>query len=169
MINSKKSGILLLLIISLAFSVACNKDDSKNPLDPEGEISEYLVFGHFRGLCHGEACIETYMLKEGKLFEDTQDRYFITDEFLWVQLSHELYQSASDLETLLPQELVDIESKTFGIPDSYDQGGYYIEYKKENSEAKVWRIDTDKSSVPDFLHLFMDELNKRVDHLSKSE
>ena len=53
--------LLLLLIIPLLFLIGCDKDDNKNP------NQNYLVFGHYYGMCGGESCVEIFKINNENL------------------------------------------------------------------------------------------------------
>jgi hypothetical protein len=48
---------------------SCKKDNIKL------SSSDYIIFGHFYGMCTGEQYFEIFRLEKDKLFEDTKDQY----------------------------------------------------------------------------------------------
>ena len=150
-----KKLLLILLCLPLLF-ISCNKNE-------EFEISnnEYLIFGHFYGMCSGEDCIETFKLTDEKLYEDLNDNYLGTEPFNFVILGDDQYNEAKDLISFFPSQLLNENDTTFGCPDCVDQGGIFIGYKKDG-DLKKWRIDQYKNSVPDYLHDFIDKVNEKI-------
>lgn len=151
-----KNFILLLLIVFVLFS--CKKDE-----DPPGNF-DYLMFGHFYGLCAGEECIEIYRITDDKLFEANQDIYPGDDFFsgTLVGLPDSLFEQINSMNLTVPQELLDISESVIGIPDAYDQGGYYIEIFSDNT-FRQWRIDTNYEAVPSGIHDFLDDIQEAIE------
>ena len=151
-----KKLLLLLLCVPLLFN-SCDKNN-------EFEISDndYLIFGHFYGMCGGEECVETFKLTDEKLYEDLNDNYSGTEPFNFVILEDEKYNDVKDLISAFPSQLFNENDTTFGCPDCWDQGGLFIEYKKDGN-LKKWRIDQSKNQVPYYLHDFMDKVNEKIE------
>ena len=149
---------LKLLLIALAFVnlISCNKDE-------QIEINEndYLIFGHFYGECLGEECVENFKLTDTKLFEDINDSYAGHIPFDFLELGNDKYIKVNDLASFFPPDLLKETMETFGCPDCADQGGIYIEYKK-NEDIHKWKIDQAKDQVPTYLHEFMDKVNEKI-------
>lgn len=81
--------IIVILTISLTF-ISCNKESSD--LDNLSQ-NDYLIFGHFHGFCHGERCNEIYQIKDTKVYEDTKDIYRSLNDFNFIALGAEKYDS----------------------------------------------------------------------------
>ena len=62
---------LLLILAAVVLLIACTKSDNNMTINEQN----FLVFGHFYGLCGRESCVETFKLTDEKLFEDTIDDY----------------------------------------------------------------------------------------------
>ncbi|MEX0289283.1 MAG: hypothetical protein AB3N14_09220 [Flavobacteriaceae bacterium] len=146
----------LLLLLSFGILISCNNDDEGSVLD---ELN-FLIFGHYYGLCGGEGCIETYKLTGSKLFEDTIDDYS-GQEMNFVELDKALFEAVKDLPDFLPQELLNSDETFIGCPDCADGGGLFILYS-QNGKGKSWRIDQNKSQVPESLHNFIDKVNEKI-------
>ncbi len=74
------------------------------------------MFGSFYGMCAGEQCIEIFRLEEGKLLEDTTDKYPERDNFYagkFIQLSAQKYNDTKDLIDYFPKDLLN-ETTTVG-------------------------------------------------------
>ena len=149
-----KKLLLILLCLPIIFT-SCKKEEV------EINNNEYLIFGHFYGMCGGEDCIETFKLTDEKLYEDLNDNYSGTEPFNFVILGDEKYNEAKDLISFFPSQLLNENDITFGCPDCVDQGGLFIGYKKDG-ELKKWRIDQNKNQVPNYLHNFMDKVNVKI-------
>lgn len=148
---------LLLPIVILVALYGCNKDE-----DPPHNF-DFLMFGHFYGLCAGEECIEIYKITDDKLFEANQDTYpgdnMYTGTF--VGLSEALFEQVNAMDLAVPQALLDVSETTIGIPDAYDQGGFYVEWKSGNTH-RHWRIDTNYDAVPEGIHDFLDQVQEAI-------
>ena len=150
--------LLFLLIIPLLFLNGCDKDDNKKP------NQNYLVFGHYYGMCGGESCVEIFKINNKNLWEDLNDaypsptNYYVGDFYT---LDNNLFNQVSDLITFFPSDLLNEQAIVIGMPDYADGGGLYIEYNYFG-EHKFWLIDQIKTNVPDYLHNFIDIVNDKI-------
>jgi hypothetical protein len=142
------------LLIAIAMTTSCNKDCIT--LNEQN----YLVFGHFYGMCAGEGCVEIYKLTNMKLYEDLIDDYS-GQNLDFVELDNELFEQVSDLVDFFPNQLLSENETVFGCPDCADGGGLYIQYS-DNGNLKSWRIDQMQENVPSYLHSFMDQVNEAI-------
>ncbi len=117
-------GFLQILVFTFCL-IGCSK---------EKEQSDYIIFGKFYGMCGGD-CFEVYKLKEGKLYEDTLVNYYMESfQFKSSQKRSIIeYQIAFDNLMEIPDELLQANSQDFGCPDCYDQGGYYLSFRKQGN------------------------------------
>jgi len=145
-----------LLVFSLLSVTSCSKEKESNTVAPD-----YLVFGHFYGMCAGELCVETFMLTESDLYEDSNDSYSAQEPFEMVRMTNENFEKARDLTDYIPSELLNDNEDRYGCPDCGDQGGLLVILSVDGVVRK-WRIDQSKVSIPVFLHEFVDELNERI-------
>ena len=145
----------LTLLIAIAMTTSCNKDCIT--LNEQN----YLVFGHFYGMCAGEGCVETYKLTDMKLYEDLIDDYS-GQNLEFVELENETFEQVSDLVDFFPNQLLSEEETVFGCPDCSDGGGLFIQYS-DNGNLKSWRIDQFQNNVPSYLHSFMDQVNEAIE------
>jgi len=144
------------LLIAIAMLTSCNKDEDCITLTEQN----YLIFGHYYGMCIGEGCVETYKLTEMKLYEDLIDDYS-GQNFDFVELDNETFEQVSDLVDFLPNQLLSESETMFGCPDCADGGGLYIQYS-DNGNLQSWRIDQMQDNVPSYLHSFMDQVNASI-------
>ena len=144
----------LTLLIAIAMTTSCDKDCIT--LNEQN----YLVFGHFYGMCAGEGCVEIYKLTDVKLYEDLIDDYS-GQNLDFVELDNELFEQVSDLVDFFPNQLLSENETVFGCPDCADGGGLYIQYS-DNGNLKSWRIDQMQENVPSYLHSFMDQVNEAI-------
>lgn len=146
----------------LGILIACDKDEIED-LDK----ADYLLFGDYYGFCMGDGCVDIYKLSQDKLYEDSNDNYPSQNSNYdgnYTELTNAQYNEVSSLLNNFPSELWLSESQTFGSPDSYDQGGIYIELKN-NGETKKWNIDTDVSEQPAYLTAFIEEIIAAITYL----
>ena len=144
----------LTLLIAIAMTTSYNKDCIT--LNEQN----YLVFGHFYGMCAGEGCVETYKLTDMKLYEDLIDDYS-GQNLEFVELENETFAQVSDLVDFFPNQLLSEEETVFGCPDCSDGGGLFIQYS-DNGNLKSWRIDQFQNNVPSYLHAFIDQVNEAI-------
>jgi hypothetical protein len=145
----------LLLFLLLSTSWACEKSQDLPLTD-----GDYLIFGHYYGLCGGEECIETFKLTAEQLFEDTNDNYG-SQNFNFVPLADELFEQVRELQDDIPAQLLEQADLTFGCPDCADQGGLFIQYVS-GEDVQSWHIDQNQGAVPEYLHDFMDKVNAKI-------
>jgi len=155
----KKINILLSIVFGVLI-VSCSKDVSTEPSE-----SDYLIFGHYYGLCQGETCIEIFKLESNKLLEDINDNYPGGRDFYngnYIALGNTKFDLVRNLMDYFPDNLLNENDTFIGCPDCVDQGGLYIEYNF-NGIRKFWRIDQSKRNVQNYLHDFMDKVNEKID------
>ena len=150
---------MLRLIITFTviwFYVGCSSDQ-------EMMSSDTLIFGQFYGACSGSDCVQTFKIENNQLFEDSIDDYG-QNNFDFAPRDQSDYDLVSDLVGLVPSQLLDESSQTFGCPDCADQGGLYIQIVSIDSEVinLEFRMDLDKNNVPEYLHSFIDILTARI-------
>ena len=154
-------NILFTICITFFLLTSCKKNDS------ELSNSDYIVFGHFFGMCLGEQCVEIFRLEKDKLFEDTKDQYPNGNNFYvgnYVQLSKQKFNDTKDLTNNFPTDLLDEPDTVIGQPDAGDWGGLYVEYNF-NGVRKFWLLDQMKSNVPTKYHDFIDMINEKITQL----
>ena len=157
-----KSKYFLLLISVLMLTTTCKKQD-----EPVGQV-EYIVFGHFYGMCAGEQCIEIFKLSCCHIFEDTNDTY--PDQLNpysanYIERNISLRDSVSFLLNRIPTGLYSETAKVIGTPDAGDWGGIYFEIKHQNQAVQYWFIDQRTENIPTYLHTFVDDINKAIKKL----
>lgn len=144
---------------------ACDKDPGCSPIPENG----YMVFGHFYGECWGEGCVEIFKLENGKLYEDTLDRYPSTDgpyEGAYVELPASSYESVRDILGAFPEELLAEPEHVIGQPDAGDWGGIYVEIITsgdiEPPMHRFWLLDQMDSNMPAVYNVFVDKINEKI-------
>lgn len=149
---------LLLAVFTIGLLLSCSDDDEGNQIKINDQ--NFLVFGHFYGMCFGEGCIETFKLTDRSLFEDTVDDYG-GQNMEFIELDNNAYELSRDLVDFFPNELLNQNETYFGCPDCADGGGLFIQYS-ENGNLQNWRIDQVKDNVPEYLHNFIDKVNEKI-------
>ena len=150
----KKLTLIALLFITV-LNYNCSSDDSIHI-----DKNDYLIFGHFYGMCVGDGCVLTYKLTDDTLYEDINHNYLGTD-LNFKALDNNTFEQVKDLANYVPSELLNETESVFGCPDCADQGGLFIEISK-NGVVKSWRIDQYKNNVPAYLYTFMDQVNEKI-------
>jgi hypothetical protein len=133
-----------------------------------GTVSE-LYFGTYYGECGGN-CTTIYWARDQELRGDTIDFFYGAELLLgdlgaYPLLPDSLYQLAINLRADFPSQLYD-EAETIGIPDAYDQGGYFIAVP-EGSGYRSWQIDTNRDAVPTEMHVFLDRVDDAMSTLAQ--
>lgn len=148
-----------LMALLVGFSaVSCTSDDTNNA------PKDFLVFGHFYGMCGGEECVEIFKITDNALKEDGKDEYPNRDKLYegdYTTLATEDFDKVKDLRDHFPKKLLDETDLVLGCPDCADGGGLYIEYKSGDTH-RFWFIDQSQASVPSYLHDFMDLANEKI-------
>ncbi len=159
---SAKNAVLIFTLLSTAFISSCKKECSC-----EQQFGDYLLFGNYYGMCAGEDCVEIFKIENGVLSEDSNDNYPSDSPYSgnYAVLPSAKYDLVKDLSNYIPAQLFNENDGYIGTPDAYDQGGYVLELK-ENGTHRYWRIDTDTSNTPDYLHAFTDTLRNYIDKIS---
>lgn len=148
---------LLLLFVVTLFLGACNNDNENHDDD------EYLIFGHYFGECQGEECLEYFRVTETTLIEYEDNcspgilSSCIPDN---EELSAAKFEYAKDLIDDFPEELYD-EMTTIGCPDCGDQGGLYLEIRKDDN-IRYWNLDYSNSALPTYLQAYTDEVKAAI-------
>ncbi len=151
----KKLNLIFGLSIVLFFA-ACSDDEVLETVS-----EDYLIFGHFFGLCAGEGCVETYKLENNSLFEDTKDEYRASSGFDFEKLDDVKYELVKDLQNILPTELTNLKDSTFGCPDCADGGGLVVQLKQDDA-VSTWFIDRSTNNIPSYLHEFRDSIIQKI-------
>ena len=149
---------IAIYILGVLLLTQCSSDDAM----VEGD---YLIFGHFYGFCVGETCVETFKLTSDQLFEDELDDYR-GEKFSFNALSSEEFEIAQGLYESFPAQLFLEQDEFIGCPDCADGGGIFIELSRDGAKRR-WRIDQFKSSVPESLHDYMDQVNETIAALNE--
>ena len=142
--------------MAIVILTSCNKDEDCITINEQN----FLVFGHFYGMCGGEECVETYKLTDLKLYEDILDDYS-GQNLDFVELDNETFEQINDLVDFFPNQLLNETDTVFGCPDCSDGGGLFIQYS-DNGNLKSWRIDQFQENVPSYLHSFIDKVNEKI-------
>jgi hypothetical protein len=118
----------------------------------------YLIFGIKYGECI-QNCAQIYQLQGESLYKEDKVNYianpfqqnFVFNSTPW---SAHHYSIAKTLWDSFPNALFNSDIKTFGAPDSHDQGGILIERQMDN-RIQRWYIDPDEAQLPEFLRTYV--------------
>lgn len=146
-------------ILFIGILTACQSE----PVLPTSDY-DYVVFGHYYGMCIGESCVEYYKLTSTNLYENTEDRYPGSNgpyDGGYQMKSQMNFMKVKDLPSLIPLELFSETEHIIGMPDAGDWGGIYLEVSR-NGEQYFWLIDKMDQYLPTYLPSFVDEVEKRI-------
>lgn len=147
----KKLNITSMIVLFIAIGYFSCEEESM-------AIDGTFTFGHSYGECLGDACVVNYKISANQLYLAKNPDYGGCDvEAAYRSLPDSSYQHAKVLLPLIPEQLWSQPVGNVGAPDAYDQGGIQISLTR-NGETRCWFIDTNRSSVPDYLHDFLDEV-----------
>ena len=157
----KRLSLSLSLLFLLGAFSSCRKECSCRSADEDA-----VVFGKYYGFCGGENCTEIFKIANGLLYEDSSDSYPVDEPYNgnYTALPAAKYDLVKNFSVFIPAQLLNEPSGYIGQPDAYDQGGYVVELT-ENGTTRYWRIDTDTSSIPAYLHPLTDTLKTYIQKL----
>ncbi len=151
-----KAQLLLISTLALIFTVGCcDQPESK---------ADYIIFGDYYGMCGGESCVDYYKIENGIVYKDLLNEYPSNS----INHNFNLYNSPYatsilDLANELPNNIYN-EANSIGMPDAYDQGGYYLEVSS-NGNITNWKIDKNNQDVPAYLHAVCDSMQHYLEVL----
>jgi hypothetical protein len=148
--------LLLFIITSI---IGCADHEIKKE-----ETEQYdFAFGSFYGECMGEQCVEFFIVREGKLFENTSDQYpNQQEEYTFnalVELDQQNYELVKNIRDGIPADLFDQRQTVIGCPDCSDGGGIYLKVTR-NGEARHWYIDAQRTEP--YLENFILDLKEKI-------
>ncbi|WP_268847496.1 protease complex subunit PrcB family protein [Flavobacterium aestivum] len=110
-------------------------------------INDYVVVGTYFGECSGADCQQFFRIENEKVLRYLRVNY---DSYDFNQYGYKALGFKDDFAAFLlkiPTEIKDLkgQTKTFGSPDSHDQGGVYFEWSQGGVVTKVY-LDVDNSA-----------------------
>jgi hypothetical protein len=159
MSNKKIKNIFIAFFACFLFSatfVSCRKSTHFE--------NDYLIFGLSVSECDGN-CVQLFMLADGKLYEDAQDKKSDRIKFKRRKLAANKYELAKKLLDNFPEYFKTTTNSYFGQPDSKDQGEIIIEWKEKGKAALKWRIDTDTSAIPIEIRKYISDVQNVIMYL----
>ncbi|MBK8702771.1 MAG: hypothetical protein IPN33_03575 [Saprospiraceae bacterium] len=161
----KKTSWFFLFAFIIVAAAGCKHENDNSP----STTLDYFIFGHFFGECGGEQCVETFVIQDEKLYEDTLDDYPGIADFedrQLVLLDNSIYNLVAGLPDQMPDELWDETETTIGMPDAGDWGGIYVEVKRDG-ETRYWLIDHMDNNIPEYLHPFTDAIKEAIEEINE--
>lgn len=159
---------VLFLIVAILSIVGCTPSEFENEVGIQLENNDFLLFGVYAGDCVGD-CVDIYRLTQIDLMRDTTNQYPFNSGFFigtYQMMPQQHFLAMQELLDVFPTMLLERENATiFGCPDCADQGGFYVEIKK-NTIHKKFYLDTQIVSNPNFLQVFVDKLGKKINLLN---
>lgn len=160
----KNISILALVVLFLLSSaMSCEKDEIQKL-----ETDATLIFGLVYGFCQGD-CAQLFKLEGDNLYEDDGiDRLQAEQPLLFKEtpLSSADYNLAISLRSDFPESLLNNQDTIIGIPNAYDQGGIYIEYKDDEID-RFWMLDTNLDALPEDLRPYADRVKDVWEELTR--
>lgn len=134
-------NLIFSCLIAVLVCSCSKKEHGDNRLKP---THFDLVFGDYYGMCGGD-CFDVYGLNRSSLHEDhVVERYMGNYVFKpLMRRDREDFDSVRQLMLEIPDELYLTKIRTYGSPDSHDQGGIYIGVDIGGHNARVIILDND--------------------------
>lgn len=131
-------------------------------------VVDKVVFGSFHGMCPA-GCVDVYRVDTSTLYEDTTVQLFVLNwsyNFIPGPAFDSLRRAnAMTLLMDVPAELTSGTEHVFGVPDSHDQGGVYLQVTKDGVVHK-YRIDNDNNpGVSTQVGAYRDRVNSVIEQL----
>jgi len=110
-------------------------------------IDDYVVVGTYYGFCVGTDCRRFFRIENEKVLHYLNVNYGSYD---FDQYNYKTLGFKDDFAAFLlkiPTEIKNLkgQTKTFGSPDAYDQGGVYFEWSEDGVVTKIY-LDNDNST-----------------------
>lgn len=111
------------------------------------QINDYVVVGTYYGYCAGPDCQQFFRMESQKVLHYLKVNY---DSYDFSQYNYKTLAFKDDFAGFLlkiPAEITALkgQTKTFGSPDSHDQGGVYFEWSQAGVVTKIY-LDVDNSA-----------------------
>lgn len=142
-------NIIKLLFTVLIFSNCSDQTPAPSEFIPLN--TDYIIFGHFYGMCGGEECIEIFKATSTSLYEDSNDSYPNSNQIYdgeFKKLDQSKFDKIKGISFEIPIELLNETETVIGAPDAADGGGIYLQL----SNGQYWLLDMNENYLPEYLH-----------------
>ena len=142
----KKEDFVATVITYPADYIILPKSNKKIRFSKVNDSENYVIVGTYFGHCRGGDCRQFFRIENQKVIQYLNVNYGSND---FDQYSTKTLSFKNDYEAFLrkiPTEIKDLKgkTKTFGMPDSHDQGGVYFEMNQHGIKTKI-NLDTDNT------------------------
>jgi hypothetical protein len=143
----KKDEVVTTAITYPADYVILPKSNKPILFKKASQINDYVVMGTYFGECLGTDCQQFFRIDSQKVIHYLNVNY---DSYDFNQYNYKALGFKDDFAAFLlktPTEIAALkgQTKTFGSPDSHDQGGVYFEWSQAGTVTKIY-LDTDNST-----------------------
>jgi hypothetical protein len=143
----KKDEVVTTAITYPADYVILPKSNKPILFKKANQINDYVVMGTYFGQCSGTDCQQFFRMENAKVIHYLKVNY---DSYDFNQYNYKTLGFKDDFAAFLlkiPTEIKDLKgkTKTFGSPDSHDQGGVYFEWSQAGTVTKIY-LDTENST-----------------------
>ncbi|TRX39253.1 protease complex subunit PrcB family protein [Flavobacterium restrictum] len=109
--------------------------------------TDYVVLGSFAGECIGSECQQFYGIDSQKVLRYSNVGYGNYEMRLYDAQALVYNEDFADFSRNIPREIINLkgQTKTYGAPDSHDQGGIYVALYQGTMVAKVY-LDNDNTA-----------------------
>ncbi|HEU4788744.1 MAG TPA: protease complex subunit PrcB family protein [Flavobacterium sp.] len=143
----KKDEVVTTVITYPADYVILPKSNKPILFKEVNQINDYVVMGTYFGECSGTDCQQFFRIENNKVLHYLKVNY---DSYDFNQYNYKALGFKDDFAAFLlkiPTEIKNLkgQTKTFGSPDSHDQGGIYFEWSQGGIVTKIY-LDADNST-----------------------
>ena len=148
--------VFYILLVSFLF-VQC-----EDRLQEEGS---YFIFGRYNGFCM-ENCSQLYKYENGFVYEDDMNTVRDESELIFKEDANEEIDisSVEKLFNELPDELLEVQSKTYGCPGCLDQDIILVQYH-DGKELSAWRLDSFTENMPENIAEYANRVLRLLDEM----
>jgi hypothetical protein len=143
----KKSDVVTTALTYPADYIVLPKSDKPILFKKVNEINDCIIIGSYFGQCIGADCLQFFKMNGQQVLHYSNVNYnsYDFDSYRFKSLIYN-----EDLAVFLqkiPAEITAIkgQTKTFGSPDSHDQGGVYFEWNQGGTVTRVY-FDNDATA-----------------------
>jgi hypothetical protein len=143
----KKDEVVATLLTYPSDYVVLPKSNKPIAFQKVYKNNDYIVIGTYYGQCVGNECLTFFRMDSQKVLRYLNATYGLYDfnELRYKSLAYK--DDLASFYSKIPLEIKNLkgQTKTFGSPDSADQGGVYFELHQGDIVTKIF-LDNDKTA-----------------------
>ncbi len=149
----------LLIILCFIALFSCKDNSVKT------ETSDKYIFGFFAGYVATNIYSHIYKFENNTLYEDTNHdyaTYFKEYDANWKKMPDSMKVHLNNTIWEIPQQLYNEKDTVFGMPDAYDQGGFYLQVIKKDGTSRYWLFDSNTKDIPQYMVSYIENLRSII-------